>query len=139
VKALCPARYRAGSGLCRAGRYAAADADACRPGRYRIGGDGLRAMCLSAGTGAPKQIEALPPARGGRSAARHHCPTLSIVGELDRWSPPVQHEQIAALIPGAALSIIAGRAICCPPKTHMLSTQRLPAFWAKSCPLPPCC
>jgi pimeloyl-ACP methyl ester carboxylesterase len=34
------------------------------------------------------------------------CPTALIVGRQDGWSPPEQHEAMAALIPGATLTII---------------------------------
>ncbi len=34
------------------------------------------------------------------------CPTLVMTGRQDAWSPPAQHEQIAAAIPGATLTII---------------------------------
>lgn len=70
----------------------------------------LRAMCLSAGqSGFERQIGALltrPEVESLLPAIA--CPTLSIVGELDAWSPPAQHERIAALIPGATLSVVAG-------------------------------
>jgi pimeloyl-ACP methyl ester carboxylesterase len=34
------------------------------------------------------------------------CPTAVIVGRQDAWSPPAQHEEMAALIPQAHLSVI---------------------------------
>jgi pimeloyl-ACP methyl ester carboxylesterase len=34
------------------------------------------------------------------------CPTLVMVGRHDQWSPLAQHEEIAALIPGARLAVI---------------------------------
>ena len=34
------------------------------------------------------------------------CPTLVLCGAQDKWSPPAQHEQIAAAIPGAHLVIV---------------------------------
>lgn len=34
------------------------------------------------------------------------CPTLVMVGRQDRWSPLAQHEEIAALVPGAELVVI---------------------------------
>jgi pimeloyl-ACP methyl ester carboxylesterase len=34
------------------------------------------------------------------------CPTALIVGRQDGWSPPEQHEAMAALIPGATLTVI---------------------------------
>ncbi|MEO9133242.1 MAG: alpha/beta hydrolase, partial [Sphingomonas sp.] len=36
------------------------------------------------------------------------CPVLVAVGREDRWSPPSQHEAIAALIPDARLVVIEG-------------------------------
>ncbi len=44
-----------------------------------------------------------PDARPVLSMIR--CPTLVGVGRQDGWSPPAQHEEIAAAIPGATLSI----------------------------------
>jgi pimeloyl-ACP methyl ester carboxylesterase len=43
------------------------------------------------------------------------CPTLVMVGRQDEWSPPAQHEEIAALIPHANLHIIedAGHMLPC--------------------------
>jgi len=83
----------------------------------------LRAMCLSAGQARfEAQIEALlarPEVEDMLPAIA--CPTLSIVGELDAWSPPAQHERIAALIPGAALTIVAGAG-------HMLPAEAPAAF-----------
>ena len=35
-----------------------------------------------------------------------HCPTLVLCGREDQWSPVSQHEEIAALIPGAKLVVI---------------------------------
>lgn len=54
-----------------------------------------------------RQIGALlsrPDARPGLSAIR--CPVLVGVGRQDAWSPPDQHRELAALIPGARLAII---------------------------------
>jgi pimeloyl-ACP methyl ester carboxylesterase len=36
------------------------------------------------------------------------CPTLVMTGELDAWSPPEQHAEIAAQIPDSSLEIVAG-------------------------------
>lgn len=58
------------------------------------------------------------------------CPTLVVTGEEDGWSPPDQHEAIAAAIPGAALRIVKGAG-------HMLpvedpdATAALLLEWAK--------
>ena len=35
-----------------------------------------------------------------------HCPTLVLTGREDEWSPPSQHEAIAAAIPSAQLVIV---------------------------------
>jgi pimeloyl-ACP methyl ester carboxylesterase len=54
-----------------------------------------------------RQIGALltrPNAHRGLSAIP--CPTAVIVGRLDAWSPLAQHEEMAALIPDARLSVI---------------------------------
>jgi pimeloyl-ACP methyl ester carboxylesterase len=34
------------------------------------------------------------------------CPTLVLCGREDDWSPPAQHEEIAAAIPGAVLEVV---------------------------------
>ena len=84
---------------------------------------GLRTMCLRAGqTRFEEQIEALlarPEVEDILPAIT--CPTLSITGALDSWSPPVQHERIAQLIPGARLEIVAGAG-------HMLPVEDAPVF-----------
>jgi pimeloyl-ACP methyl ester carboxylesterase len=54
-----------------------------------------------------RQIGALltrPNAHRGLAAIP--CPTAVIVGRQDAWSPPAQHEEMAALIPTAQLSVI---------------------------------
>ena len=43
-----------------------------------------------------------------RLLARIGCPTLVMTGELDSWSPPAQHEAMAARIADSALEIVAG-------------------------------
>ncbi|OYW45865.1 MAG: hypothetical protein B7Z08_01315 [Sphingomonadales bacterium 32-68-7] len=70
----------------------------------------MRQMCLDAGQqtfdaqidaqiARPEQASLLP------SIA---CPTLVMTGELDLWSPPEQHQEIAAQIPDSSLVIVAG-------------------------------
>jgi pimeloyl-ACP methyl ester carboxylesterase len=70
----------------------------------------MRAMCLDAGQdvfeaqirallGRPEQESLLPQIA---------CPTLVLTGALDTWSPPAQHETIAAAIPDARLAIVPG-------------------------------
>jgi pimeloyl-ACP methyl ester carboxylesterase len=54
-----------------------------------------------------RQIGALltrPNAHRGLAAIP--CPTAVVVGRLDAWSPLAQHEEMAALIPRASLSVI---------------------------------
>ena len=36
------------------------------------------------------------------------CPTLVMTGELDAWSPPAQHQAIAAALPNSELVIVPG-------------------------------
>jgi pimeloyl-ACP methyl ester carboxylesterase len=79
----------------------------------------LHAMCVDAGLArfetqiaallSRPEVESLLPAIA--------CPTLVAVGSEDRWSPPAQHEAIAALIPGARLAVIEGAG-------HMLPVER---------------
>lgn len=70
----------------------------------------LRRMCIDAGTDVfAAQIEALlarAPVEALLPAIA--CPVLVAVGSEDGWSPPDQHRAIAAAIPGARLSVIAG-------------------------------
>lgn len=70
----------------------------------------LRQMCLDASTAAfAAQIEALL-ARPSVDALLPAiaCPVLVAVGSEDAWSPPEQHRAIAAAIPDARLTVIAG-------------------------------
>jgi pimeloyl-ACP methyl ester carboxylesterase len=56
-----------------------------------------------------RQIGALltrPNARRTLSAIT--CPTAVIVGKLDSWSPPAQHEEMAACIQNSYLAVIEG-------------------------------
>lgn len=70
----------------------------------------LRAMCIDQGLDAyHAQIAALlarPEVDSILPAI--DVPVLVAVGEGDTWAPPEQHAHIAALIPAARLSIIAG-------------------------------
>lgn len=51
------------------------------------------------------------------------CPTLVMVGRQDRWATLAQHEELAAAIPGAALSIIEDAG-------HFVSVERPEAVTA---------
>lgn len=70
----------------------------------------LRAMAIAAGTETyARQITALLARPDATPLlATIDCPTLVIVGEEDRWSPPEQHAAIAAAIPGAQLRTLPG-------------------------------
>lgn len=94
------------------------------PSRPRDGlYDSLHAMCVDAGLArfeaqiaallARPEVESLLPTIA--------CPTLIAVGREDRWSPPVQHEAIAALMPGARLVVVEAAG-------HMLPTEDSVAF-----------
>ena len=87
---------------------------------HRLGGDyaEMRQMCLDAGQACfDAQIEALlgrPDV--GTLLPRIACPTLVMTGALDQWSPPAQHEAIAAAIPNSQLFIVPGAG-------HMLTRE----------------
>jgi pimeloyl-ACP methyl ester carboxylesterase len=70
----------------------------------------LRTMCIEAGL--PRfeaQIAALLARREVESLLPHiACPVLVATGRDDGWSPPDQHEAIAALIPNARLVVVEG-------------------------------
>ncbi|WP_144098398.1 alpha/beta fold hydrolase [Croceicoccus sediminis] len=83
----------------------------------------LRAMCLDAGIETYEaQIEALlsRPSVDDVLAAMT-CPALSVTGEQDAWSPPAQHEAIAAAIPDCVLRIVPGAG-------HMLPAEKPKKF-----------
>jgi pimeloyl-ACP methyl ester carboxylesterase len=70
----------------------------------------MRDMCLAAGQA---QFDAQIAALLGRPEVdtllpQIACPTLVMTGELDRWAPPAQHEDIAARIADSLLVIIPG-------------------------------
>lgn len=83
-----------------------ADANRANPALY----DPMRQMCLDQNQAIfDAQIAALL----GRPEVRDllpqiACPTLVMTGELDAWSPPAQHEAMAAAIPNSTLAIVAG-------------------------------
>lgn len=70
----------------------------------------LRAMCLCAGL---KTFEAQIDALIARNEAESllptiTCPTLVMTGSEDSWSPPAQHEAMAAALPNSELVIVEG-------------------------------
>lgn len=79
----------------------------------------LRKMCLDAGIETYEaQIEALLTRPSVDDVlAGMTCPALSVTGEQDAWSPPAQHEAIAAAIPRCILRIVAGAG-------HMLPAEK---------------
>jgi len=70
----------------------------------------MRAMCHRAGTEVfEAQIKALLGRPEQESLlSQIACPTLVMTGELDSWSPPAQHEKIAAAIADSELVIVPG-------------------------------
>jgi pimeloyl-ACP methyl ester carboxylesterase len=70
----------------------------------------MRQMCLDAGQNVfDAQINAqLTRPEQESLLAQIRCPTLVMTGELDAWSPPAQHEAIAARIADSTLEIVAG-------------------------------
>jgi pimeloyl-ACP methyl ester carboxylesterase len=78
----------------------------------------MRRMCLDAGQERfDAQINALLTRPEVESLLPQiACPTLVMTGELDAWSPPAQHETIAAAIPNSQLVIVPGAG-------HMLTRE----------------
>ena len=70
----------------------------------------LRAMCLRAGLKTfEAQIDALLARPEVESLLPNiTCPTLVMTGSEDGWSPPAQHEEIAAALPNSELVIVEG-------------------------------
>lgn len=70
----------------------------------------MRRMCLDQNQQIfDAQIEALlGRPEQERLQAQIQCPTLVMTGALDTWSPPAQHEAIAAAIPNSTLVIVEG-------------------------------
>lgn len=72
--------------------------------------ESMRQMCLDQNQQLfDAQIEALlGRPEQERLLAQIACPTLVMTGELDTWSPPAQHEAIAARIADSTLVIVPG-------------------------------
>src|SRR5690606_28255791 len=70
----------------------------------------MRQMCLDQSQAMfDAQIAALLGRPEQRSLLETiQCPALVMTGELDAWSPPPQHEAIAAAIPNSTLVIVKG-------------------------------
>lgn len=93
----------------------------------------MRQMSLDAGPavfdtqidallGRPEQESLLP---------QISCPTLVITGELDTWSPPAQHERIAAAIPDSTLVIVPGAGHMLPSEAPEAVNDAIAAWRAK--------
>lgn len=83
-----------------------------------------------------RQIKALlnrPNAEAGLSAII--CPVLLGVGEKDLWSPPAQHEALAALMPHARLVVFPGAGHMAPLEAPDAVTDALSAWLAEPVPL----
>lgn len=81
-----------------------------------------------------RQIGALltrPNARRGLHAIA--CPTHVVVGRQDHWSPLAQHEEIAALIPSAQLTVIEGSGHMSPAEQPQAVLEALEA-WMRTDP-----
>lgn len=68
----------------------------------------LRTMCREVGVEVfAAQVDALLSRPAVEPVLAHiKCPTLVAVGSEDRWSPPAQHQAIAAALPDARLHVI---------------------------------
>jgi len=92
--------------------------------------DPLRAMVMRMSPQIhARQIKALLHRPDPRPYLNHvTCPTLIMVGREDNWSPPSQHEEIAALIPQARLRIIENSGHMLPSEQPGPSTRELQQF-----------
>ncbi len=63
--------------------------------------------------------------------AQVHCPTLVLTGREDEWSPPEQHEAIAAAIPGSRLVIVPEAGHFAPLEQPIAVTQALRELLAR--------
>jgi Predicted hydrolases or acyltransferases (alpha/beta hydrolase superfamily) len=87
--------------------------------------DDLWQMCSDAGLDMfERQIRALLARPEVESLLPQiRCPALVATGAYDAWAPPVQHEAIAAAIPGASYAVI-------PDSGHMLPVEQPEAMTA---------
>jgi len=93
----------------------------------------MRQMCLDAGQDTfDAQIEALLGRPEQESLlAQIRCPTLVMTGELDVWSPPAQHEAIAARIADSTLVIVPGAGHMLPLEAPETVNQAIAAWLAR--------
>lgn len=93
----------------------------------------LRTMCTGAGLDTfAAQISALLNRPEVQSLLPSiACPTLVLVGDEDQWSPPAQHQAIAAAIPGAEMLVIKGAGHMLPAEEPALFVSALRAWLAR--------
>lgn len=93
----------------------------------------MRRMCLDQGQEVfDAQIEALLNRPEQESLLdRIACPTLVMTGELDAWSPPTQHEAIAARIADATLTIVPGAGHMLPLEAPDAMNEAIAAWLAR--------
>ena len=93
----------------------------------------MRQMCLDAGQAVfDAQINAqLVRPEQESLLAEIRCPVLVMTGELDAWSPPAQHEAIAARIADSELVIVPGAGHMLPREAPEAVNQAIAAWLAQ--------
>ncbi len=93
----------------------------------------MRQMCLDQGQQIfDAQIEALLSRPEQESLLDQiRCPTLVMTGALDAWSPPLQHEAIAARIADSSLTIVSGAGHMLPLEAPDAVNQAIAAWLAQ--------
>jgi pimeloyl-ACP methyl ester carboxylesterase len=93
----------------------------------------MRQMCLEQNQQIfDAQIEALlNRPEQERLLAQIKCPALIMTGELDTWSPPAQHEAIAARIADSTLVIVRGAGHMLPLEAPETVNQAIAAWLAQ--------
>ena len=93
----------------------------------------MRQMCLDAGQDVfDAQINAqLVRPEQESLLAQIRCPALVMTGELDAWSPPAQHEAIAARIADSTLEIVAGAGHMLPLEAPETVNQAIAAWLSR--------
>ena len=90
----------------------------------------MRQMCLEQNQQIfDAQIEALlGRPEQERLLGQIHCPTLVMTGELDGWSPPAQHQALAARIADSTLVIVADAGHMLPVEAPKTVNQAIAAW-----------
>ena len=93
----------------------------------------MRQMCLDAGQDVfDAQINAqLTRPEQESLLAQIRCPTLVMTGALDAWSPPAQHEAIAARIADSTLEIVEGAGHMLPLEAPETVNQAIAAWLSR--------